>query len=91
VTGYFCELALADEPFFYKITIIRDGRNYSVRKVDATQSDGKITFTNICSFKRAEDFANVQVPQDMAKKYSVVFEGKRVEDFPLKKNFKDLR
>jgi hypothetical protein len=58
--------------------------------VDATQSDGKVTFTNICSFKRAEDFVNVQVPQNMAEKYSVVFEGKKVEDFPLKKNFKDL-
>jgi len=91
VTGYFTELGLADESFIYKIRIIRDGRNYSVRKVDVSQSDGKIMFTNICSFKRTEDFVNIQIPQNMAEKYSEVLDGRKPEELPFKTNFKDLR
>ncbi|KAF2671098.1 Thioesterase/thiol ester dehydrase-isomerase [Microthyrium microscopicum] len=91
VTGYFLELALADEPFIYKIQIVRDGKNYSVRKVDASQEDGKVVFSNICSFKRTEVFPDIQIPQNMAEKYFEILAGRKPDELPIKTNFKDLR
>ena len=37
MTGYFTVLGLADEPFTYHVTVVRTGKNYSVRNVNVTR------------------------------------------------------
>ena len=34
VSGYFTVLGLADEPFTYEVSVVRTGKNYSVRNVN---------------------------------------------------------
>jgi acyl-CoA thioesterase len=87
-------LGLADEPFTYDVQIVRDGKNYCVRKVDVTQEDeGVIVFTALCSFKKTEEnFLNIQVPKIMEKKWSHLLKGKTAETLPMPTtNYKDLR
>lgn len=62
---------------------IRDGGSYCTRIVNVTQAEGKgICFTCTCSFKRAESSPlNEQEHVDVWKKYKVVLEGTKPEDF----------
>jgi acyl-CoA thioesterase len=85
-------LGLADEPFTYKVRTIRDGNNYSVKQVDVVQEDGvKIVFTSTISFKKSEaNFLNVQVKENLAKKYSQILGGKTVDELPLNTNVTSL-
>ena len=70
-------------PFIYTVRHIRDGRNYSVRAVDARQ-DGRICFSCLCSFKRAEKYAPFShQPAIPAKEtYRSLLAGKRPHDHP---------
>jgi acyl-CoA thioesterase len=76
------------------VRVVRDGKNYCVRKVDVSQEDeGVVVFTAICSFKKTEDkFLDIQVPKNMEKKWSHLLKGKTAETLPMPTtSFKDLR
>jgi acyl-CoA thioesterase II len=85
-------LALADEPFIFDVQVVRDGNNYQARRVDVCQSDGKVVFVCTCSFKNPDPgFLDVQVRQNMERKYSTLMGGKSVAELPLKTDMVDLR
>jgi hypothetical protein len=56
-----------------------------VRQVDVVQEDGiKIVFTSTISFKRSDKkYLNVQVKENLAKKYDKLLNGKKVQDLPM--------
>jgi acyl-CoA thioesterase len=93
MTGYFTILGLADEPFMYDVSVVRNGGNYCVRSVQVWQGDeSQVCFSGMCSFKRPEpNFLSVQEPQNMEKKYSSILAGKKVKDLPIRNDFKDMR
>jgi acyl-CoA thioesterase II len=86
-------LGLADEPFTYKVQVIRNGRGYCVRSVIVRQQDDPtICFTCICSFKKTEPgLINVQEKHDLQKKYASLLKGKNAEDLPIRSDIQDAR
>ncbi|KIW06380.1 acyl-CoA thioesterase II [Verruconis gallopava] len=93
VTGYFTMLGLADEPFTYEVSVVRTGKNYSVRNVNVTQEDDPtICFSCICSFKRSEpDFMNVQEEHDVKETYAPLMGDKEPQDLDRNVSHLDWR
>lgn len=83
VTGNFILPGQCRVPFVYKVHQIRNGRSYSTRIVNVTQSEGQgICFTCICSFKRAESSPlEVQEDIDLWSTYASALQGKKPSDF----------
>ncbi|TID18882.1 Thioesterase/thiol ester dehydrase-isomerase [Venturia nashicola] len=92
VTGYFTLPGMADEPFVYKIGTIRRGRGYIVLSVTVTQDSDPdtICFASLCSFKRSEDFINVQPEIQPEKRWSTFLKGKKPEEMKIRTNWQSL-
>ncbi|BDD59706.1 hypothetical protein MPDQ_006326 [Monascus purpureus] len=83
ISGSFIRQGRNYTPFAYTVRHIRDGRNYCVRAVDARQK-GKICFSCICSFKRAERQTPFRhQPAPAQETYRAILDRKRPEDHPL--------
>jgi acyl-CoA thioesterase len=84
---------MADEPFVYTVGTIRRGRGYIVLSVTVTQdSDPNTTcFTSLCSFKRSEDFIDVQAEIHPDKRWEALLKGKKPEDMKVRTDLKDWR
>ncbi|KAE9962414.1 hypothetical protein BLS_000344 [Venturia inaequalis] len=93
VTGYFTLLGMADEPFIYTIGTIRRGRGYIVLSVTVTQDSdpNTICFTSLCSFKRSEDFIDVQPEIQPEKRWQTLLKGMKPEDMKIRTDLADWR
>ena len=77
-------MGVTDLPFLYKVTVVRDGRNYCQRRVDVTQEEeGGVMFTAVCSFKVAEENAVERTLKSrVEEEYRVVLDGVPLESLP---------
>lgn len=93
MTGYFTLLGMADEPFVYTIGTIRRGRGYIVLNVTVKQDTDPdtICFTSLCSFKRTEDFIDVQPEIHPDKRWRALLKGKKPEDLEIRSDVADWR
>lgn len=80
ISGSYVLQGHTDVPFIYTVRHIRDGKNYAVRAVDARQG-GRICFTCLCSFKRAEKYAPFShQPIPLQETYKSLLAGKKPQD-----------
>ncbi|KAI9372723.1 Thioesterase/thiol ester dehydrase-isomerase [Aspergillus egyptiacus] len=83
MSGTFILAGRAEVPYIYTVRHLRDGAVYCTRAVDARQ-DGRICFSGIVSFKRAEKRdAFGHQPPSAQERYRSILESKRPEEQPV--------